>query len=55
MKARSLKLKDIKFCISNPNMYWIDPVGTLLKFLDENEAKKVTTEMHRGACGGYHH
>ena len=42
-KARSLKLKAIKFCISNQNLYWRDPVGILLRGLDENEAKEVTT------------
>jgi hypothetical protein len=55
MKARSLKLKVIKFCISNQNLHWRDPAGILLKFLDENEAKQVTMEMHRGVCGGHQH
>jgi hypothetical protein len=54
-KARSLKLKAIKFCISNQNLYWRDPVGIMLRCLDENEAKQVTTEMHRGVCGGHQH
>jgi hypothetical protein len=54
-KARSLKLKAIKFCISNQNLYWRDPAGILLRCLDENEAKQVTTEMHRGVCGGHQH
>jgi hypothetical protein len=54
-KARSLKLKAIKFCISNENLYWRDPAGILLNFLDENEAKQVMTKMHRGACGGHKH
>jgi hypothetical protein len=54
-KARSLKLKAIKFCISNQSLYWRDPAGILLKCLDENEAKQVTTEMHRGVCGGHQH
>jgi hypothetical protein len=52
-KARSLKLKSIKLCISNQSLYWRDPVGILLIFLDENEAKQVTLEMHRGVCGGH--
>jgi hypothetical protein len=54
-KARSLKLKAIKFCISNQSLYWRDPARILLKCLDENEAKHVTTEMHRGVCGGNQH
>jgi hypothetical protein len=51
-KARSLKLKAIKFFISNQSLYLRDPVGILLKCLDENEAKQVTEEMHRGVIGG---
>jgi hypothetical protein len=54
-KARSLKLKAIKLCISNQNLYWRDPGGILLKFLDENESKQVTIEMHIGVCGGHQH
>jgi hypothetical protein len=52
-KPRSLKLKAIKFFISNQNLYWRDLVGIMLKCLDENESKQVTIEMHRGVCGGH--
>jgi hypothetical protein len=54
-RARSLKLKAIKFFILNQNLYWRDPVGILLKCLDENEAKHVITDMHKGFCGGHQH
>ena len=54
-KAMSLRLKAIKFFISTQNLYWRDPVGILLKYLDENEAKQVTIEMHRRVCGGHQH
>jgi hypothetical protein len=54
-KDRCFKLKAIKFCISNQNLYWRDPTGILLRFLDENEAKQVTAKMHRGMCGGNQH
>jgi hypothetical protein len=55
MRARSVKLKSIKFCILNQNLYWRDPVGILLKCLDEDESKQVTTYMHRGVCGVHQH
>jgi hypothetical protein len=55
MRARSLKLKAIKFCILNQNLYWRDPAGILLKCLDEDESKQVTTDMHKGVCGGHQH
>jgi hypothetical protein len=38
-KVRSLKLKSVKFCIINQNLYWRDPAGILLKCLDEDESK----------------
>jgi hypothetical protein len=55
MKDRYLKLKAVKFCISNQSLYWTDLVVILLKFLDENESKQVTAEMHIGVCGEHHH
>jgi hypothetical protein len=54
-KTRSLKLKVVKFCIINQNLYWKDPAGILLKCLDEDESKHVITYMHRGVCGGHQH
>jgi hypothetical protein len=54
-KSRSLKLKSIRFFISNQNLYWRDLPGILLRCLDEKKAKKVTTKMHRGVCGGNQH
>jgi len=53
MKVRSLKLKSIKLCILNQNLYWRDHVGILLKCIDENEATQVTTDMQRGLYGGH--
>jgi hypothetical protein len=55
MRERSLKLKSIKFYILNKNLYGRDLVGILLKCLDENESKQVTTDMHRGDSGGHQH
>ena len=55
MRVRSLKLKSIKFFILNQKLYWRDLADILLKFLDEDESKQVTTYMHRGDCGGNHH
>jgi hypothetical protein len=52
-RARSLKLKAIKFSIFNQNLYWRDLVGILLKCLDENESKQVTTYRHERVCGGH--
>jgi hypothetical protein len=40
-KARFLKLKSLKFCILEGNLYWKDPVGILLNCLLKDEADKV--------------
>jgi len=51
-KGRSLRLKVDKYCIINKNLCWKDPRGFLLKCLDEDESRKVLTEMHARNCGG---
>ena len=40
-KARFLKLKALKFCILEGNLYWKDPRGILLNCLLKDEADKV--------------
>jgi hypothetical protein len=55
MRDTSLKLKDIKSRILNHNLHWRDLDGILLKCLDENEAKQVIIDIHRGICGGHQH
>jgi len=52
-KARFLKLKTLKFCILEGNLYWKDPGGILLNFLLKYEAEKVLQEFHAGDCGGH--
>ena len=52
-KSRSLRLKAAKYCIIDHNLCWKDPGGFLLKCLDEDESRKVLTEMHAGNCGGH--
>jgi hypothetical protein len=54
-KTRSLKLKVVKYCILNQNLYWKDPASILLKCLDEDESKQVVNDMHKGFCGGNQH
>jgi hypothetical protein len=52
-KARFLKLKALKFCILEGNLYWKDPAGILLNCLLKDEADKVLQEFHAGECGGH--
>jgi hypothetical protein len=52
-KARFFKLKALKFCILDGNLYWKDPAGILLNCLLKDEADKVLQEFHAGECGGH--
>jgi hypothetical protein len=53
-KARTLKLHVVKYCISERQLYWNDPLGFLLVCLVESEIKKVISQFHEGVCGGHH-
>jgi hypothetical protein len=45
-KARFLKLKALKYCILEGNLYWKDPGGILLNCLLKDEDDKVLQEFH---------
>jgi hypothetical protein len=53
-KARTLKLHAVKYCISEIQLYWKDPLGFLLVCLVELETENVISEFHKGVCGGHH-
>jgi hypothetical protein len=53
-KARTLKLHAVKYCISDNQLYWKDPLGFLLVYLVESETERVIREFHEGVCGGHH-
>ena len=40
-RARFIKLKVVKYYISNGCLYWKDPGGIILNCLLEDEAKKI--------------
>jgi hypothetical protein len=50
-KAKFIKLKALKYCILDGNLYWKDPGGILLNFLLKNEGDKVLWDFHAGDCG----
>jgi hypothetical protein len=52
-KARFLKLKALKLCILEGNLYWKYPGGILLNCLLKDEADNVLQEFHAGECGGH--
>jgi hypothetical protein len=52
-KAIFLKLKSMKYCILNGNLYWKDAGGIILNCLLKDEADKSLQEFHEGDCGGH--
>ena len=53
-KYRALRLKSQKYIVSNGQLYWRDPSGTLLLCLTENEVESIMIEFHEGICGGHY-
>eukprot|EP00253_Pinus_taeda_P016689 PITA_16689 len=52
-KARFLKMKSMKFCILDENLYWKDAGGILLNCLMKDESDRVLEEFHQGDYGGH--
>jgi hypothetical protein len=53
-KARSLKLKAVRYCLIDQVLQWRDPLGVFLRCLNPQEAHKVMFDFHSGLCGGNH-
>jgi hypothetical protein len=53
-KARSLKLKAVRYFLIDHVLYWRDPLGVFLRCLNPQEAQKVMFDFHNGLCGGHH-
>jgi hypothetical protein len=53
-KSQALKLKALKYCFVDNQLYWKDHLGILLKCVDEDESLRIMIEIHQGACGGHH-
>ena len=45
----------MQYCIGNKVLFWRDPNGILLRCVDEEEAKHIFNDLHKGVCGGHHH
>jgi hypothetical protein len=52
--VRDLKLKAIRYCIVDHALYWKDPVGVILIWLDPDEAKQTMIDFHDSLRGGHH-
>jgi ribonuclease HI len=54
-QGRALKLKAINFCINGNLLFWKNPIGLLLRCINQEEAAKVMIEFHNSECGGHHY
>lgn len=52
-KVSDFKLKAARYCLIDNQLYWRDPVGIMLKCVDDNDAHGIMIEIHWGACGGH--
>jgi ribonuclease HI len=54
-QRRALKLRAVNFCITDNLLFWKNPIGLLLRCVNQEEAAKVMNEFHNSECGGHHY
>jgi hypothetical protein len=54
-QGRDLKLKAMNFCINGNLLFWKNPIGLLLRCMNQEEAAKVMIEFHNSERGGHHY
>jgi hypothetical protein len=52
-KRRDIRLKSMKYCLTEDGLGWKDPDGVLLRCVSKEEATKLLKELHLGYCGGH--
>eukprot|EP00253_Pinus_taeda_P011220 PITA_11220 len=53
-QAKTIKLRETKYCIYENLLYWRDPSGMLLRCLDNEQSIEVMKQFHSSMCGGHH-
>jgi ribonuclease HI len=54
-QRRAFKLRAVNFCINDNLLFWKNPIGLLLRCVNQEEATKVMNEFHSSECGGHHY
>ena len=54
-QARTVKLREAKYCIHENMLYWRDPSRILLRCLDKEQSIEVMQQFHSSMCGGHHY
>ena len=52
-KRRALRLKAMKYFLTEDGLGWKNPNGVILRCVNQDEAKKILKELHSGYCGGH--
>jgi hypothetical protein len=52
-KRRSLRLKAMKYCLTEDELGWNNHDGVILRCVDKEEAKRLLEELNSGYCGGH--
>jgi hypothetical protein len=52
-KRRALRLKAMKYHLTENGLGWKDPDGVLLRCVNQEEAEKLLKELHSKLCGGH--
>jgi hypothetical protein len=50
-KRRSLRLKGMKYYLTQDGLGWRNPDGVILRCVNKEEANKLVTDFHSGYCG----
>jgi hypothetical protein len=54
-QGRDLKFKAMNFYINGNLLFWKNPIGLLLRCINQEETVKVMIEFHNSECKGYHY
>jgi hypothetical protein len=52
-KRRALRLRAMKYYLTEDGLWWRNPDGVILRCVNKEEAKKILEELHSGYCGGH--
>jgi hypothetical protein len=52
-KRRALRLKSLKYYLTEDGLGWRNPNGVILRCVNKEEAKKLLEELHSRYCGGH--
>jgi len=52
-KRRALRLRTMKYCLTEDDLGWRNPDGIILRCFNKEEEKRLLEELYSGYCGGH--